>query len=721
MDNAILVTGGAGYVGSHTVWRLLDAGRRVVVLDDLSLGHREVVHLFARVYGPEQFVFEEVNLLDREVLGEVFTKHRIVGVIDFAARSLVGQSQEEPRLYFDSNVLAFRNLVDAAGGIPIVKSSTCATYGNPGAQYIPLNEDCQRERLVTGAVTESQLMSAAVDFETVIDWYEAEVSAKDPRLGLNEEDLRRLFLPTNVYGMSKMMDELILEKTEGQRYAALRYFNVAGAHASGLIGEDHDPESHLIPIVLQVALGQREKVTIFGEDYDTEDGTAVRDYISVEELADVHVLCLDRLLNSGGSVTYNLGTETGFSVKQIIQTARQVTGHEIPAEVGPRRSGDPDVLVADSSRVKAELGWQARASLEQIIASAWRWHRLNPAGYRPVREERFNPFWGRWINIASGRDSRPWRGEVQAFEAGEEKPYDPDCYLCPGNRRVNGAVNPAYTGVWTFANDFPALVPDGYEVHENYGPYTARASRGVCEVITYGPDHNKRLSEMAQEEVEAVVDAWAEIYERLGKREEINYVLIFENRGTVMGNSQPHPHGQVYSYGTIPDLMVAPQLQVFTEYKKTHDGACFVCDANRVEEVDGRRVLARNEHFVAYVPYAAQLPYDVVMAPLSHTPSLLELDVAASRGFAGMMRELLSGLDHLFGTPYHYSMALIQAPTNGKDHAFHMQVHITSLLRGPGVRKHVVGADIFGEMINPSDPNIAAAEIRQAMRRGRLE
>jgi UDPglucose--hexose-1-phosphate uridylyltransferase len=398
----------------------------------------------------------------------------------------------------------------------------------------------------------------------------------------------------------------------------------------------------------------------------------------------------------------------------VVETARRVTGHDIPEQMGPRRGGDPAELVADATRVRNDLGWEARVSLEEMVASAWHWHRLNPNGYRVVQEERFNPFWCRWVNIASHRRSRPWRGETQVLPAREGPAYDPDCTLCPGNRRASGETNPEYTGVWAFVNDFPTLAPDSYEIREASGPYAARTSRGVCEVINYSENHSQRLSTLSPDGVAEVVEAWTRIYERLGSQEGIGYVLIFGNRGEIMGNSQLHPHGQVYAYGGVPDLMIEAQVQRFRQSREREE-ACFVCGANRVETDDGRRLVASNDAFVAYVPFAAQFPYDVMIVPRAHAGSLLELDPPARRDFAEILRRALAGMDRLFDVAYHYSMALIQAPTDGEDCGFHMQIHITSLLRGPGLRKHVVGADIFGRIINPSDPNHSAAEIRRAI------
>ena len=714
MEHAVLVTGGAGYIGSHAVRRLLEDHRRVVVLDDLSTGNREVVTLFEQVYGPEQFCFEHVSLLDRDALACVFERHEFCGIIDFAAKILVGESQTAPRLYFDHNVVAFQNLLDIASGLPLVKSSTAAIYGEPRAEHLPLKEDYPQRWIAAGGFDHSQLMPAAVNFDTLLKWCEKHSAFK-----LCERDIAMLKIPLNVYGITKMMGERMLHYTEqrtGAPYVVLRYFNTAGADPSRLIGEDHAPETHLIPLILQVALGQRDKLVLFGDDYATPDGTAVRDYLSVVELADAHIKSLDGLLQGGPSATYNLGMGYGWSVKEIVEAARDITGHAIPTAIGARRQGDPATLIADPRRIRRELGWVAQESLREIIDSAWHWHRLHPHGYRVVQEERFNPFWNRWVNIAAHRRDRPWHGETQEMDEVADRAYHPDCYLCPGNARARGDENPNYEGVWTFENDFPALELDAYQTREQLGPYASRTCRGTCEVVVYSRDHAQRLSTLSLAEFVRVIDAWAEIYARLGKKAEIAYPLIFENRGAVMGNSQPHPHGQVYAYGDIPDLMVKPQLAQFASHRE-RTGRCFVCDANRIESQDGRRVVSDRPHALGYVPYAAQFPYDVIITPKAHAPSLLDLQAAQRRDLATVVRDVLRGLDRLFNAPYHYTLALMQAPTNGIDYGYHMQIHITSLLRGPGLRKHVVGADIFGNLINPSDPNTTAEEIRWAMRK----
>ncbi|WBW98670.1 UDP-glucose 4-epimerase GalE [Oceanirhabdus sp. W0125-5] len=324
----ILVCGGAGYIGSHMVAELLDNGHQVVILDNLQKGHNEAI------LGGKLYVGD---IRDREILDKVFNENKIDAVIDFAADSLVGESVQEPLKYFNNNVGGTISLLEAMRDHNvkyIVFSSTAATYGEP--ENIPILEEDRT-------------------------------------------------LPTNPYGESKLAVEKILkwcDNAYGIKYTALRYFNAAGAHISGKIGEDHQPESHLIPIILQVALGKREKIFMFGEDYNTKDGTCVRDYIHVTDLANAHLLALERLMNGGDSAIYNLGNGKGFSVKEVIEVARKVTGHPIPAEIAPRRAGDPATLIASSERGKNELGWEPKYnSLETIIDTAWNWHSNHPNGY----------------------------------------------------------------------------------------------------------------------------------------------------------------------------------------------------------------------------------------------------------------------------------------------------------------------------------------------------
>ncbi len=325
---AILVTGGAGYIGSHTVAELLNKNEEVVVVDNLQQGHREAV-LGGKLYAGD--------LRDGDFMDSVFRENEIEAVIHFAANSLVGESMQNPYKYYHNNVYGTLCLLDkmnAYGVKKIVFSSTAATYGEP--ERVPIGES---DRTV----------------------------------------------PTNAYGETKLAMEKMMkwfDVAHGIKFVSLRYFNAAGAHESGAIGEDHTPETHLIPLILQVPLGKREHISIFGDDYPTPDGTCIRDYIHVTDLADAHILALEKLRQGGDSSIYNLGNGKGYSVKEVIDTARRVTGHAIPAAIEARRAGDPAVLVASSDKIKAELGWNPkRESLEAIIESAWNWHKRHPDGY----------------------------------------------------------------------------------------------------------------------------------------------------------------------------------------------------------------------------------------------------------------------------------------------------------------------------------------------------
>lgn len=326
---AILVLGGAGYIGSHTVYELIDAGRDVVVADNLLTGFRAAVHPKARFY--------QLDIRDRSALDELFIKEKIEGVIHFAASSQVGESMSDPLKYYDNNLHGTMVLLQAmvAHGVDkIVFSSTAATYGEP--ERVPILETDRTD-------------------------------------------------PTNCYGETKLAMEHMMRwvsRAHGLKYVALRYFNACGAHPSGAIGEAHNPETHLIPLILQVPNGQREKISIFGDDYPTKDGTCIRDYIHVSDLAQAHILALDHLLQGGESDVFNLGNGVGFTVKEVIDVARAVTGHPIPAETCPRRAGDPAQLIASSKKAVEQLGWKPKYNdLNTIIASAWKWHSAHPRGY----------------------------------------------------------------------------------------------------------------------------------------------------------------------------------------------------------------------------------------------------------------------------------------------------------------------------------------------------
>jgi len=324
---SILVTGGAGYIGSIVAEELIRRGEGVVVFDDLSCGHRAAVHPKAQ--------FVEGSLVDRPAVKALFVDYSIEAVMHFASHTLVGESMEHPFAYLGDNVTNGLNLLREAvthGVRRFILSSTANLFDEPAR--IPIDEDEQ-------------------------------------------------IVPGSPYGESKHTLERILhwlDRIYGFRYAALRYFNAAGASLDGERGEDHDPETHLIPITLQVALGQRDRIVIFGDDYPTRDGTCVRDYIHVVDLAQAHILALKAL--DQGSRTYNLGNGRGFSVKEVIETCRQVTGHPIPVEVGGRRPGDPPTLIASSARIRKELGWDPQfPELQTIVEHAWEWHRKHPHGY----------------------------------------------------------------------------------------------------------------------------------------------------------------------------------------------------------------------------------------------------------------------------------------------------------------------------------------------------
>ena len=326
---SVLICGGAGYVGSHNVKAFIEHGEDVIVVDSLETGHRASV--------PEGVKFYEGDIRDGAVLDKIFTENNVEAVVHFCAYSLVGESMEKPLKYFNNNVGGMISLQEAMlrhGVKRIIFSSTAATYGEP--KNIPILET-------------------------------------DPTQ------------PTNPYGESKRIMEKMMKWVSSQhgiRYVSLRYFNVAGAWHDGSIGEDHKVETHLIPLILQVPLGKREHITVYGDDYPTKDGTCIRDYIHVEDLARAHLMALNYLRNGGESSIFNLGSGDGYSVMEMITAARKVTGHPIPAVVGTRRPGDPARLVADSTKAREILGWTPEiVKMEDIIATAWKWHKSHPNGY----------------------------------------------------------------------------------------------------------------------------------------------------------------------------------------------------------------------------------------------------------------------------------------------------------------------------------------------------
>ena len=324
---AILVTGGAGYIGSVAVEDLREQGETVVVLDNLVYGHRQAID--------SSIPFYEGDIGDETLIQTIFSEHEIEACMHFSAFAYVGESVEKPQIYYKNNFIQTLKLLDVLIENDVKKfifSSTCATYGEP--QYVPIDE-------------------------------------KHPQL------------PTNPYGWSKFMVERALADYDAAynlKYVALRYFNACGA--SGGCGEDHNPETHLIPLILFVAQGKRDSISIFGDDYPTPDGTAVRDYIHISDLSQAHLLALEYLRKGGDSEFINLGNGSGYSVKEVVEAARKITGKKIEAKIAPRRAGDPSRLVADAAKARKVLGWNPQfPEIERIIESAWAWHSANPEGY----------------------------------------------------------------------------------------------------------------------------------------------------------------------------------------------------------------------------------------------------------------------------------------------------------------------------------------------------
>ena len=329
----ILVTGGAGYIGSHTVAQLCADGYEVVILDNLSTSCEESVVRLRKMTGKDIPLYK-IDIRDKESVKKVLTDERIEAIIHFAAYSLVGESMVNPLKYYENNLYGTKQLLEAmvaAGVNKIVFSSTAATYGEP--KSIPILETDETN-------------------------------------------------PTNTYGETKLAMEKMFKWTanaHGLNYVSLRYFNACGAHESGIIGEAHNPETHLIPIILQAAAGVRESISVYGTDYPTRDGTCVRDYIHVYDLAKAHVAAVKYLLDGGKSDIFNLGTET--TVKEVIDAAKSITKKNIKVVYGERRAGDPAVLTASNKKAREVLGWKPEKTMEDIISSAWKWHSENPKGY----------------------------------------------------------------------------------------------------------------------------------------------------------------------------------------------------------------------------------------------------------------------------------------------------------------------------------------------------
>lgn len=342
-ESAVLITGGAGYVGSHAAARLLRAGRRVVIVDSLVTGHKQAVERLESI-APGRVIFHQADIADTAAVAALLRGHNIRAVMHFAALTLVGRSVQEPLAYYRNNAGGMNALLEAcvqAGVERFLFSSSCAVYGEPAAEHVPITEGCPRG-------------------------------------------------PVSPYGRTKLHGEEMLadvaracaQAGKPWSHACLRYFNVAGCDRSGLLGEDHDPETHLIPSAIRAAMGLREPLAIFGTDYPTPDGTCVRDYIHAEDLAEAHAQVLDAL-EPGEERVYNLGIGRGHSVREILGAVGRVSGRRLDVREEPRRAGDPAVLLADPSKISRELGWKASVTdLDEMIDSAWRWFQKHPRGYR---------------------------------------------------------------------------------------------------------------------------------------------------------------------------------------------------------------------------------------------------------------------------------------------------------------------------------------------------
>ncbi len=380
----ILVTGGAGYIGSHTVRELINQKYNVVVLDNLENGHKEAID--------KQASLEIVDLKDKEKIAEVFGKYKIDAVIDFAAYLAVGESMNEPKKYLQNNVLNFINLLDVMtekGCSQIIKSSTAAAYGNPTKESdIPWKENfTESYKPDKSALLMGNWQEDIIEGEEFLQLFIGEYHKKvfnRPKLHLNDQEITKLRIPLSIYGLSKLLDEIILNKYDnehGIKSVALRYFNVCGAHPEGDLGDDKPTPTNLMTVAMLQALGKISEIKIFGEDYHTPDGTGVRDYIHPCDLATGHINALEYLFGGGQSEIINLGTGQGASVLEVIRATEKASDKRINAVQGPRRSGDPDISVADPSKAKQLLGWQTKFNLEQMAKTAWAWHSSHPEGF----------------------------------------------------------------------------------------------------------------------------------------------------------------------------------------------------------------------------------------------------------------------------------------------------------------------------------------------------
>lgn len=380
----ILVTGGAGYIGSITTKTLLDQNYNVIVVDNLCAGHRNAVD--------KRAIFELADVGDKTQIAAILKKYSIDAVIDFAAYLAVGESMTEPEKYFDNNVKNFVNLLDVlteSGVKKIIKSSTAAVYGTPkNSADLPLTEDYvdnfqPNESALLNGTYNNEPLTGDLFFDKIINLYRNTFGERND-LQLNNDEITKLRIPTSIYGLTKLLDEIIMKKYDngsGLKFVALRYFNVAGADISGDLGQDNENPTHLFASAIYNLLGKKDKLLVFGNDYPTKDGTGIRDYIHVNDLAQGHIAALKYLFTNDKSDVFNLGTGIGYSVIDIINAIEKTTQKKIIYEFAPRRSGDVAKLYANPQKAKTLLGWQAQYSITDMAQTAWNWYTKHPNGF----------------------------------------------------------------------------------------------------------------------------------------------------------------------------------------------------------------------------------------------------------------------------------------------------------------------------------------------------
>jgi UDP-glucose-4-epimerase GalE/galactose-1-phosphate uridylyltransferase (family 1) len=672
----VLVTGGAGYIGSVVAARLLEAGHAVTVLDDLSTGHADAV--------PAGAEFTHAPITDAN---SVLAAQHFDGVMHFAAKSLVGESVSAPERYWDTNVsgtLALLEAVRVNGVGRLVFSSTAAVYGEPSV--VPITVD---------AAT----------------------------------------MPTNPYGSSKLAVDLMISSfaaAHGLAAVSLRYFNVAGAYGS--YGERHATETHLIPIALQVAAGDREALEVFGTDYPTPDGSAVRDYIHVVDIADAHLLAFGAA-RPGEHLIYNLGTGVGTSVLEIADAIRQVTGHPLPTVNRGRRPGDPAVLIADGELARAELGWQPSRTLKDMVADAWgtTLSRMPRSPTRTVLSDGrellyFDDEPGRRHTARDERDlatpvstseirwdaiAREWTVVAGHRQDRTFKPSTVDCPLCPSRDGSQTEVPEDAYDVVVFENRFSSLsqsaadsVARGEELPFRSGPGVGR-----CEVIVFTDDHTSSFASLTRERAGTVIDAWVHRTLELRALPGVEYVYCFENRGDEIGVTLAHPHGQIYAYPFLP-TRIARSAQTLLDHRDA-GGGCLQCQLLADELDDGRRIVVTGRNWVGYVPFAARWPFELRLVPRRHIGSLPDLNGEERTELAEVYLDVLARFDRLFDTPAPYIAGWEQAPVGPVGAAWHLSANVFTIRRAPGKLKYLAGSESgAGVWINDIAPENAAARLR---------